>query len=103
MIVFGLQHYRQHLKNEVERTAASSELAMQQAAEEEAEHLALMEYNHQENLRVAALRETRLVSSYYPAVVKHLNYHSQFLVRGTHIHQFSCALCVVRYLWFLIG
>lgn len=61
--IICLQHYRQHLKNEVERTAASSDLALQQAAEEEAEHLALMEYNHQENLRVAALREARLVSS----------------------------------------
>ncbi|KAK3865863.1 hypothetical protein Pcinc_028556 [Petrolisthes cinctipes] len=51
---------RRHLKNEVERTAATSELALQQAAEEEAEHQALMEYNLQENLRVAALREKRV-------------------------------------------
>nr|XP_045616438.1 probable 28S ribosomal protein S26, mitochondrial [Procambarus clarkii] len=33
---------------------------LKQSAEEEAEHQYLMEYNHQENLRVAALREERV-------------------------------------------
>lgn len=52
---------RQHLKQENRRTADTSELAMRQVAEEEEEHERLMEYNRQENLRVAALREERCV------------------------------------------
>ena len=48
-----------HLRQEGIRTANTSELAMQQVAQEEEEHQQLMEYNRQENLRVAALREER--------------------------------------------
>ncbi|XP_063882079.1 small ribosomal subunit protein mS26-like [Scylla paramamosain] len=51
---------RKHLREESVRTADTSELAMQQVAQEEEEHQQLMEYNRQENLRVAALREERI-------------------------------------------
>lgn len=55
----GAYPHRQHLRQEGIRTADTSELAMQQVAQEEEEHQQLMEYNRQENLRVAALREER--------------------------------------------
>ncbi|XP_042241230.1 probable 28S ribosomal protein S26, mitochondrial [Homarus americanus] len=51
---------RRHLWEESLRRADTSELSMQQAAEDEAEHQQILEYNHQENLRVAALREERV-------------------------------------------
>lgn len=51
---------RDHLRRENLRTSATSELASQHAAEEEEEHRQLMEFNRQENERVAALRENRL-------------------------------------------
>lgn len=50
---------RHHLREEYLRTSATSEVALQQAAEEEAEHQRLMEYNRMENERIAALREIR--------------------------------------------
>lgn len=55
---------RHHLTQEKKRTADTSELAMQQVAQEEEEHQRLMEYNRQENLRVAALREERVRKEY---------------------------------------
>lgn len=51
---------RLHLIAEVKRTAETSDLAMQQVAQEEEEHQQLMEYNRQWNLRVGALREARV-------------------------------------------
>lgn len=51
---------RRHLRDQFLRTSDTSEMAVKQSAEEEAEHQYLMEYNHQENLRVAALREERV-------------------------------------------
>ncbi|KAG0722001.1 putative 28S ribosomal protein S26, mitochondrial [Chionoecetes opilio] len=55
-----MKSVRQHLRQEGIRLADTSELAMQQVAQEEEEHQQLMEYNRQENLRVAALREERV-------------------------------------------
>lgn len=51
---------RRHLTEEIQRTSDTSELAMQKAADEELEHQRLMEYNQQENLRVASQREERI-------------------------------------------
>ncbi|KAK7070183.1 ribosomal protein, S26 [Halocaridina rubra] len=59
-----MKSVRLHLERENRRTSATSELASQQAAEEEEEHLRLMEYNIQENKRIAALREKRLQEQY---------------------------------------
>ncbi|XP_071518855.1 small ribosomal subunit protein mS26 isoform X2 [Panulirus ornatus] len=51
---------RRHLTEEIQRTSDTSELAMKKAADEELEHQRLMEYNQQENLRVASQREERI-------------------------------------------
>ncbi|XP_042890699.1 probable 28S ribosomal protein S26, mitochondrial [Penaeus japonicus] len=56
----NLRAVRRHLREEYLRTSATSEVALQQAAEEEAEHQRLMEYNRLENERIAALREIRI-------------------------------------------
>lgn len=56
----SLRAVRHHLREEYLRTSATSEVALQQAAEEEAEHQRLMEYNRMENERIAALREIRI-------------------------------------------
>merc|ERR1739838_254030 len=51
---------RRHLHEAYLRTSATSEFAIKEQEEIEAEHVRMMEYNQQENERVAKLREERI-------------------------------------------